>query len=312
MMHAGIDVGGTFTDSVVFDGRTGEFRLDKRLTTPADPCRAVLEAGTALVDDGGSALGALEQVLHATTLVTNALIERKGAPTALITTEGYRDTLEIGRDVRFDLFDLNIDRPEPLVPRFRRLEVRERIREDGSILVPLEKLGERIATYRNALKRAKPIGKFVNNRLAAYTLVHCAETNAKAIENGGMRACHWWYQHLAEVTLKWEAPIMKAQVEASGDVTAIGGVQARLADMEKQARGEVDVGEYDRQNMVVVGDPDTILRKLESYEDIDVDNLICLMQFGGLKHPDILKSIELMGKYVIPELAKREKKPAAV
>ena len=138
MMHAGIDVGGTFTDSVVFDGRTGEFRLDKRLTTPADPCRAVLEAGTALVDDGGSALGALEQVLHATTLVTNALIERKGAPTALITTEGYRDTLEIGRDVRFDLFDLNIDRPEPLVPRFRRLEVRERIREDGSILVPLD------------------------------------------------------------------------------------------------------------------------------------------------------------------------------
>ena len=138
MMHAGIDVGGTFTDSVVFDGRTGELRLDKRLTTPADPCRAVLEAGTALVDDGGSALGALEQVLHATTLVTNALIERKGAPTALITTKGYRDTLEIGRDVRFDLFDLNIDRPEPLVPRFRRLEVRERIRGDGSILVPLD------------------------------------------------------------------------------------------------------------------------------------------------------------------------------
>ena len=181
-----------------------------------------------------------------------------------------------------------------------------------SILVPLEKLGERIATYRDAIKRAKPIGKFVNNRLAAYTLVHCAETNAKAIENGGMKACHWWYQHLAEVTLKWEAPIMKAQAEASGDVTAIGGVQARLEDMERQARGEFDVGEYDRQNMVVVGDPDTILRKLESYEEIDVDNLICLMQFGGIKHPDIVKSIELMGKYVIPELKKREKKPAAV
>ena len=96
------------------------------------------------------------------------------------------------------------------------------------------------------------------------------------------------------------------------DSAAIGGVQARLADLEKQARGEFDVGEYDRQNMVVVGDPDTILRKLESYEEIDVDNLICLMQFGGLKHPDILKSIELMGKYVIPELKKREKKPAAV
>ena len=105
---------------------------------------------------------------------------------------------------------------------------------------------------------------------------------------------------------------MTAQAEASGTVTAIGGVQERLADMEKQARGEFDVREYDRQNMVVVGDPDTILRKLESYEDIDVDNLICLMQFGGLKHPDILKSIELMGKYVIPELEKREKKPAAV
>ena len=110
----------------------------RRLTTPADPCHAVLEACATLTDDNGAALGALDQVLHATTLVTNALIERKGSPTALITTAGYRDTLEIGRDVRFDLFDLNIDRPEPLVPRFRRLEVKERILADGSVREPLD------------------------------------------------------------------------------------------------------------------------------------------------------------------------------
>ena len=133
MIRAGIDVGGTFTDSVLFDERSGGFRLDKRLTTPADPCHAALDASTALTDGNGTGLGSLEQVLHATTLVTNALIERKGAPTALITTEGYRDTLEIGRDVRFDLFDLNIDRPEPLVPRFLRLEVKERVLADGSV-----------------------------------------------------------------------------------------------------------------------------------------------------------------------------------
>ena len=138
MIRAGIDVGGTFTDSVLFDEESGGFRLDKRLTTPADPCHAVLEAGTTLTDDNGAALGALDQVLHATTLVTNALIERKGALTALITTAGYRDTLEIGRDVRFDLFDLNIDRPEPLVPRFLRLEVKERILADGSVREPLD------------------------------------------------------------------------------------------------------------------------------------------------------------------------------
>ena len=138
MMRAGIDVGGTFTDSVVFDERSGEFRLDKRLTTPSDPCHAVLEATTSLTNGSGAGLGALDQVLHATTLVTNALIERKGAPTALITTEGYRDTLEIGRDIRFDLFDLNIDRPEPLVPRSRRLEAKERILSDGSVRKPLD------------------------------------------------------------------------------------------------------------------------------------------------------------------------------
>ena len=137
-MRAGIDVGGTFTDSVLFDEGSGGFRLDKRLTTPADPCHAVLEAGTMLTDDNGAGLGALDQVLHATTLITNALIERKGAPTALITTEGYRDTLEIGRDVRFDLFDLNIDRPQPLIPRFRRLEVKERVLGDGSVREPLD------------------------------------------------------------------------------------------------------------------------------------------------------------------------------
>ena len=181
----------------------------------------------------------------------------------------------------------------------RQLPQGGRERPGGAESVDPRAAGEAGGAHRDLPRRhqaGQAHRKFVNNRLAAYTLVHCAETNAKAIENGGMKACHWWYQHLAEVTLKWEAPIMKAQAEASGDVTAIGGVQARLEDMERQARGEFDVGEYDRQNMVVVGDPDTILRKLESYEEIDVDNLICLMQFGGIKHPDIVKSIELMGQ----------------
>ncbi|HEV8441147.1 MAG TPA: hydantoinase/oxoprolinase family protein [Methylomirabilota bacterium] len=133
----GIDIGGTFTDIVVHDHASGRQWSRKVLTTHDDPARAVATGVAALLDDGRLAPTRVTRVVHATTLFTNALIERKGASTGLITTAGFADTLEIGRERKFELYDLNIEKAEPLVPRNLRLEVAERIRADGAVKQPL-------------------------------------------------------------------------------------------------------------------------------------------------------------------------------
>jgi len=137
MYSIGIDIGGTFTGLVVLYAQ-GNFATVKVLTTPDDPSRGVRTGMERLLDRHALEPAAIEKIIHATTLVTNAIIERKGAKTALITTEGFRDTLEIGREKRFDLYDLSIELPVPLVPRHLRHEVRERLAFDGSDVVPLD------------------------------------------------------------------------------------------------------------------------------------------------------------------------------
>src|SRR6266850_7165275 len=127
----GIDIGGTFTDVVVYDHDTGRQWSRKVLTTHDDPGRAVVEGTAAVLGEARLEPRHFTRVVHATTLFTNALIERKGAVTGLVTTVGFGDTLEIGRERKFELYDLNIAKPEPLVPRHRRLEVDERVRADG-------------------------------------------------------------------------------------------------------------------------------------------------------------------------------------
>src|SRR5215468_3421293 len=129
----GIDIGGTFTDIVIYDHDAGRQVSRKVLTTHEDPARAVAAGVAALLREGRFAPGEFTRVVHATTLFTNALIERKGAVTGLITTEGFADTLEIGRERKYELYDLAITKPEPLVPRHLRLEVPERILADGSV-----------------------------------------------------------------------------------------------------------------------------------------------------------------------------------
>ena len=134
--RVGIDIGGTFTDFLLVDSSTGSFNVHKVLTTPDDPSRAVLDGLRALLSATGVEPAEITQIVHGTTLVTNALIERKGARTGLITTRGFRDAVEIGREHRYDLYDLFIDLPEPLVPRYLRLEVDERVFSDGSVRRP--------------------------------------------------------------------------------------------------------------------------------------------------------------------------------
>src|SRR5215813_255330 len=129
----GIDIGGTFTDIVIYDHDAGRQASRKVLTTHDDPARAVAAGVAALLREGRFEPSEFTRVVHATTLFTNSLIERKGAVTGLITTQGFADTLEIGRERKYELYDLAITKPEPLVPRHLRLEVRERILADGSV-----------------------------------------------------------------------------------------------------------------------------------------------------------------------------------
>ena len=129
-MRIGADIGGTFTDIVLVDDRSGGFRLGKVLTTPAQPDDGVI-AGVSEVIQGDAA--AVAHMVHGTTLFTNALIERKGALTALITTQGFRDAVEIGREHRYDMYDLRLRRPEQIARRRHRFEIAERILADGSV-----------------------------------------------------------------------------------------------------------------------------------------------------------------------------------
>lgn len=137
-VNIGCDIGGTFTDFVLIDEESGKVAVHKCLTTPRDPSEAMESGVKALSKAVGRPTKDVQSVIHGTTLVTNAVIERKGARTGLLTTAGFRDLLEIGREKRFDCNDLRICFPEPLVARPRRMEVRERMHASGQILEPLD------------------------------------------------------------------------------------------------------------------------------------------------------------------------------
>jgi N-methylhydantoinase A/oxoprolinase/acetone carboxylase beta subunit len=137
-MRIGIDIGGTFTDFVLLEDATGRTLTYKCLTTPRDPADAIEEGLRALEAQVPDCARRLEEVIHGTTLVINAILERKGARTGLLTTRGFRDVLELGREIRYAAYDPFAQMPEPLVPRERRLEVDERVRADGSVLAPLD------------------------------------------------------------------------------------------------------------------------------------------------------------------------------
>ena len=107
--RVGVDIGGTFTDLIVVDSETGAFTLGKVLTTPDDPSQAVEAVLTETLTQVGIDPGDVQHLVHGTTLVTNAMIERKGARTALLTTQGFRDSIEIGRENRYDLYDLLLE-----------------------------------------------------------------------------------------------------------------------------------------------------------------------------------------------------------
>ena len=134
----GVDVGGTFTDFYAFEENEEIVHVHKRPSTPIDPADAILAGLDDLARDHGVKPADISRFAHGTTVATNALIQRRGANVALITTEGFRDLLEIGRQIRPKMYDLKADEPPPLVPREHRIELRERIGADGGVVTALD------------------------------------------------------------------------------------------------------------------------------------------------------------------------------
>jgi N-methylhydantoinase A len=137
-LRLGIDMGGTFTDIAILDSGHGTFTVAKVPSVHRDPAAALVSAVRRGLERAGAPAGTVTLLVHGTTLVTNAILEGKLPPAALVTTEGFRDILEIGRHFRPDMYDLFQDKPEPIIPRDRRFGVRERTGADGAVLQPLD------------------------------------------------------------------------------------------------------------------------------------------------------------------------------
>src|SRR5262245_63094764 len=151
MYRLGIDVGGTFTDLVAVDP-DGRVAIAKSASTPEDPSIGVMDGIALLARDLGTdtvaLLGATDQVVHGTTVATNALLERKGAKVGMLTTEGHRDIIEMREGLKDDRYNLRMPPPIPLAPRGRRLGVRERTRFDGTVATPLDRRSLEAAVRR--------------------------------------------------------------------------------------------------------------------------------------------------------------------
>jgi alkanesulfonate monooxygenase SsuD/methylene tetrahydromethanopterin reductase-like flavin-dependent oxidoreductase (luciferase family) len=164
-----------------------------------------------------------------------------------------------------------------------------------AIMQPLERMGAQIEQYRAASSRATPITRVHNNRVAAYTLVHCADTMAQCEEDGIWDSVWWWYKNLAEFTIEWELPhLSKDEVDKVFPL------------LRRQLDGDFDPHEFSDADMIIVGDPDQCLEKMLHYEALGVDQLICYVQFGYLSHESIMHTIELLGSRIIPELRRRD------
>ncbi len=167
-----------------------------------------------------------------------------------------------------------------------------------TIMQPLEKMAEHIRAYRKAAQNPSPITRVTTNKVAAYTLVHCAETIQQASDNGVWESVSWWYRNLAQFTLDWEL--------------------VHLSDEEKETtfpllkplmEGDIPIDTFHEADMLVVGDPERCYDKMKHYADLGVDQLICYVQFGYHSHESVMKTIELLGKEVLPEIEKYQ--PAA-
>ncbi|HUP32222.1 MAG TPA: hydantoinase/oxoprolinase family protein [Gaiellaceae bacterium] len=230
----GIDIGGTFTDATLVDEATGEVWIAKVSSTPSDPSVGFLTAADRILAEAGVAGAELRYVSHATTVATNAIIEGNVARTGFVTTDGFRDLLEIQRQVRSALYDVHFEKPKPLVPRHRCFGVRERLGPDGSVL---RKFDEEHAREVAAALRAE------NVEAVAVCLLHAYVNDAHERRMGDILA-----EELPGVDISLSssvAPEFREYLRASTTVINAGiqpmvarylqGIQERLGDSGVEA-----------------------------------------------------------------------------
>ena len=160
-----------------------------------------------------------------------------------------------------------------------------------SIMQPLDKLAKLIDIYREEQKTAVPVSSIHTNKVGIYTLVHCTESRRKFETNRVWESMWWWYRASAEFILNWEMAHLPDDVKDKA-----------FPLLKKQADGDFDIEEFDREDMVIIGTPEECLAKFLKYEDAGVDQVLCYVNFGYLPQDAVLNSISLLGDYVIPEL----------
>ncbi|MEM6428552.1 MAG: hydantoinase/oxoprolinase family protein [Deinococcota bacterium] len=193
----GFDIGGTFTDFVLIDNVTGAMSSYKTLTTPDNPARAVIEGWTHLLEDANINPDQVDNAIHGTTLITNALIERKGAPTLLLVTKGFRDVLDTQKEMRYDIYDLHAEPVTHLVPRPLRFDVDERRDAFGDVITPLNI--DSLEAMKAVLEQA---GVTQDIESVAVCLLH-AFTNSEHEQ----QVANWLEQNLPHLTVSLSSQV---------------------------------------------------------------------------------------------------------
>lgn len=163
-----------------------------------------------------------------------------------------------------------------------------------ALLQPVEKMAEHIRVYREAAADAVPMTRVRNDRVGAYTLVHCCDDLEEAAGYGLWESVNWWYKNLAEFTLQWELPMLSPEEQ-----------EAVFPLLKPVIEGQVPVSHYQDQDMIIIGTPEMCIEKILRYEEVGVDQLLCYVQFGDLPHEKVMRNIELLGTKVIPQLEAR-------
>lgn len=162
-----------------------------------------------------------------------------------------------------------------------------------SIMQPLSKIRDILNAYQEGQRSATPLTGVATNKVGTYTLVHCARSRADFERNKLWESMWWWYTTVAQFLLKWEFADLPKEAQ-----------EIAFPLLKKQADGDFDITEFDKEDMVIVGTPEECLKKFLKYEEAGVDQVLCYVNFGHLTHEAVMESIGLLGDYVIPELKK--------
>jgi N-methylhydantoinase A len=230
----GVDSGGTFTDICLFDDTTERVEVWKVPSTPDDPSRGIAQGVTEGIARVGTSADAIGYFGHGTTVATNALIQHRGARTGLIVTDGFRDLLEIGRQKRPDLYDLQADKPQTLVSRDLRLEVPERVRHDGSVEIPLDEAALRTAVQKLKAAEVKAVAVcflygFVRPAHEAAALRILAEEFPAAFTSAGHEVAPEFreFERLSTTVVNaYLGPVMQSYIQRLAERLRILGITA--------------------------------------------------------------------------------------